>query len=108
MILFAMSSTGPCSTDSSRAIGCQDTEELQHIELLCFSAGTYHDASTGYLRLGRTRAPDPSRSVSIQLLGYHGHVEDLSWDEESGRICATYNPAGEYSISSSLLMIDMI
>ena len=97
---------GPCSADSSRAIGCQDTVELQHIKLLCYSVGTYHDASTGYLRLGRTKAPDPSQSVSIQLPGYHGHVEDLEWDEESGRICATYNPAGEHS--SSLLMIDMI
>ncbi|KIM86421.1 hypothetical protein PILCRDRAFT_4916 [Piloderma croceum F 1598] len=100
---------GPCSTDSSRAIGCRDTVEFQHIELLCFSASTYHDASTGYMRLGRTQAPDPSRSVSIQLLGYYGHVEDLSWDEESGRICAIYNPVDEYyGSSSSLLMIDMI
>jgi hypothetical protein len=97
---------GPCSTDSSRAIGCRDTVESHHIELLCFSAGTYHDTSTGYLRLGRTQAPDPSRSVSIPLLGYHGHVEDLSWDEESGRICAIYNPAEAYL--SSLLLIDMI
>lgn len=41
----------------------------------------------GYMRLGRSRPPDPSHVSCISLNDTDGVIEDISWDEESGRIC---------------------
>jgi len=92
---------------STRAIGYKYAVELRPIELHCFSPGTYHIMSAGYVRLGRIQASNPECSVSIPLPGYEGHIEDLAWDEESGRICAIYRPADDPA-RRDLLMIDMI
>jgi hypothetical protein len=98
---------GPCAMGSTRAIGYKYAVELRPIELHCFSPGTYHIMSAGYVRLGRIQASNPECSVSIPLPGYEGHIEDLAWDEESGRICAIYRPADDPT-RRDLLMIDMI
>jgi hypothetical protein len=77
---------GPCYMGSSCAIACKETVKKQPVELQCFAPCTRHERHTGYVRVGRTRAPNPSRPVSIVLPGYDGLVEELSWDEESGQI----------------------
>lgn len=49
---------------------------------------TKAESHPGYVRLGRTKAPDPSRTTLIPLAsGQNMIVEGISWDEQSGRIC---------------------
>jgi len=60
-----------------------------------------------YVRLERIKAPDPSRPVLVSLPGQDGRVEDLSWDEESGRICVIFSPFGDRS-TRNMLMVDLI
>jgi len=98
---------GPCFMGSSRAIGCRKAFSTCPMEIQCFAPCSRKDSHIGYVRLGRTQAPNPSRPVSVQLPGYDGRVEDLSWDEESGRICLIYKHLGDSS-ARSLLMIGMI
>jgi hypothetical protein len=98
---------GPCSIGNSRAIGCNEFIDMKPVELRCFTHYTRRNDHNGYVRLGRTEAPDTSRSVSIQLLAWDGRLEDVSWDEESGRICVIFSPSDDRG-SRGLLMVDMV
>jgi hypothetical protein len=98
---------GPCSMGNSRAIGCKDFVDMQPMELQGFTHFTSHNRHVGYVRLERIKAPDPSRPVLVSLPGQDGRVEDLSWDEESGRICVIFSPFGDRS-TRNMLMVDLI
>jgi hypothetical protein len=56
------------------------------IELASCTHFTKPDSTPGYMRLGRSRAPDPTRITSILLSGEKGRVDTISWDEDSGCI----------------------
>jgi len=94
---------GPCSMGYSRAIGCRDFIDLEPMELQCFTQFTRSDGHPGYKRLGRTEAPRPTHVVSIPLLGQDGRPEDISWDEESGRISVLFSPRGDRTTRKLLL-----
>jgi hypothetical protein len=98
---------GSCSMGNSRTIGCKDFADMQPMELQSFTHFTRTDGNAGYVRLGRTKAPDPLRPTSVPLLGQDGRVEDLSWDEESGRICVICSPFGDRNIRY-MLVVDVI
>lgn len=83
---------GPCSMGSSRSIGYHGQTEMQPLELRCLAHLTRRDDHPGYVRLERTVAPDPSQSVIIDLKNETGIIEDLSWDEGSGKLCMIYTP----------------
>lgn len=83
---------GSCCRCASRTIMCHDYTELQPIEVQCFAHYVRPDDHPGYIRLGHTEAPDPARSMTITLSDHNGQTEDLSWDEESGRVCMLYIP----------------
>jgi hypothetical protein len=92
------------SRGSSRAIWVE--ENRPRVENLLLRGSTHHtkpDNYSGYLRLGRSRAPDPSR-IWVVSVGELGLVEDLSWDEQSGRICVVFLLANR----RHLLLADLI
>jgi len=69
------------------------------------------DTHPGYMRLGRTKAPDPSRICHIAIYGQFGPVQNISWDEESGKICIVCLPLpGEENINGHkvLLLVDLV
>jgi len=98
---------GPCSMGNSRAVACKDFIDMQPMELQILTHFTRMDSHNGYVRLGHTKAPDPTQSVPIALLGQDGRAEDLSWDEESGRICVIFSPFGDRAIRY-MLIVDLI
>jgi len=92
------------SRGSSRAIWVAG--KPPRVENLLLRGSTHHtkpDNYSGYLRLGRSRAPDPSR-IWVVSVGELGLVEDLSWDEQSGRICVVFLLANR----RHLLLADLI
>jgi hypothetical protein len=98
---------GPCAGGTSRIIGCKEFVDMQPMELCCYAHFMRPDMCVGYVRLGRTKAFDPSHSVLIPLLGHDGRAEDLHWDEESGRLCVLFSPDGDRN-AKALLMVDMV
>lgn len=80
------------------------------IELYGCAHTTKDNEHPGYMRLGRVGPPDPSHKVSISLAGETGIIQDLSWDEGSGRICAVVSPSDNDDLQEtrSLLMIDLV
>lgn len=98
---------GPCSMGNSRAVGCRLWVDQEPMELQCFTHFTRPDNHFGYARLGLSKAPEPSHYTSISLVGQNGRVEDLTWDEESGRICLIFSPWHDRT-TREMLMIDMI
>jgi hypothetical protein len=98
---------GSCYRNASRAIMCHDHLGLGPITVQCFTHFTRSDGHVGYLRLGRTKALDPSRPVTISLAGHNGHMEDVSWDEESGRVCIIYTPLDVHH-DRVMLLVDLL
>ena len=72
----------------SRAIWVKHYDFSDAIDLYICTHFTRSDEDAGYMRLRRSKAPHPSRVLSVQipLVGHNGYIKDLSWDEESGRI----------------------
>lgn len=95
---------GPCSMGYSRAIGCMDFFHQEPMQLQCFTHYTRSDRNAGYGRLGRTEAPHPLHIVTIPLLGQNGRAEDISWDEESGRLIFIFSPLGNNDVREMLLL----
>jgi len=98
---------GSCYRNASRAIMCHDYVHLQPIKVQCFTHFTRFDGHAGYIRLGRDKALDPSRSVTIPLAGHIGRNEDSSWDEESGQVCIIYTPLG-VSDHRIMVLVDLL
>lgn len=97
---------GPCSMGYSRAIGSTEWIDQQPMRLECFNHYTRSDGHAGYRRLGHS-APHPLHTVSISLLGQDGRADDLSWDEESGRISVIFSPFDNRE-SREMLLVYMI
>jgi hypothetical protein len=70
----------------SRAIWSKQLPWTDRIELQSCTYFTRPDDCVGYMRLGRSKSPDPSRLISIPIGEEIGDVFDLSWDEQSGLI----------------------
>ena len=96
--------SGPCFMRTSHTIGCRDFVVQQPMELECFSHFARSYTHVGYMRLGRTEAPHPKHTASIPLQNQDGRVEDLSWDEESGRISVIYSPSNNRDTREMLLL----
>ena len=94
----------------TRAIWLKESlQPIERIKLESCVHFTKPDTHAGYLRLGRTRAPDPSRSCYIPIGGQFGHVQDISWDEESGKICIVCLPlAGDEHSGKIMLLVDLV
>lgn len=92
---------GPCHMGYSHTIGCRDFLVQRPMELQCFGHFERSNTHVGYMRLGQV--PHPKHTTLIPLLGYDGRAEDLSWDEESGRISIIYSPD-----SREMLLLYMI
>jgi hypothetical protein len=99
---------GSCYRNASRAIMCHDHLGVDPITIQCFTHFTRFNGHVGYVRLGRTKALDPSRSATISLAGHNGRMEDVSWDEESGRVCIVYTPLGVYDDLRVMLLVDLL
>jgi len=65
---------------------------------------TKPDNYSGYARLGRSGAPDTSRTWHVPLGIQLGDVEDLSWDELSGKVSIVSSLDGE----RSLVLVDLV
>jgi hypothetical protein len=65
---------------------------------------TKPDNYFGYARLERSKAPDPLRATRIPLGIQIEEIEDMSWDEESGRISIVCLLDG----SRNLLLVDLV
>ena len=79
----------------SRAIW-YNVDEPGEIELWSCPIFTHVDAHVGYMQLGRSKSPDPSRLSSIPIAIQVGHIQDVAWDQQSGLICilvSFYNAA---------------
>lgn len=98
----------PLKATCSRAISVAPSadDDLAMIELQISTHFTKPDRHPGYMRLGRSKAPDPSHIVSIDIpTNYVPEIENLSWDEESGRICLLLSkvPRSKY-----LMIVDLL
>jgi hypothetical protein len=93
-------------TVCSRAIWCAIPSDELH---MCTHL-TKPDAHPGYMRLGRSNAPDPSHIVSIVLPDNVNNpgtwIDNLSWDEESGRICLLVSSIE--AVPKTLVIIDLL
>jgi len=65
---------------------------------------TKPDDYIGYARLGRSKAPDPLGASRIPLNMQIEEIEDMSWDEVSGRISLVC----VLDASRSLLLVDLV
>lgn len=65
---------------------------------------TKPDDYFGYARLGRSKAPDPLGASRIPLNMQIEEIEDMSWDEVSGRISLVC----VLDASRSLLLVDLV
>ena len=91
-----------------RALWATDFLNLEKIKLHVCTYTTKPDDCAGYMRLGRSHAPDPSHTVSIPLLGQPGSLIDLSWDEESGRIVVLVSCRNEGLDEKNILVVDLM
>lgn len=62
----------------------------------------------GYMRLERLSAPDPSYTTCMTLFEEDKELKALSWDAESGRICALMVPYSEKRKPKTLLIGDLL
>lgn len=95
---------------SSRAMWIKHREDIHEeaIELQSCVHATKPDSYCGYMRLGRSGAPDPARTVSIPVSGQTGSVRTLTWDENSGRASLFLTTWKHGYISHELLVVDML
>jgi hypothetical protein len=101
---------GACDFGPSRAIWSKvpSLSILDEIELRSCALFTYADTHAGYMRLGRSKAPDPSRYTSIPIAGNTGRIRDLAWDEQSGLICISVSSwDGEREVMD-LVVVELI
>ncbi|KAF7979588.1 hypothetical protein HWV62_41890 [Athelia sp. TMB] len=66
------------------------------------------DNTAGYMRLGRTVAPDPAKTISINLSGQTGLVRTLTWDESLGRACLFTMTVRDGAMHPELLLVDLL
>jgi len=81
------------------------------LELCSCAQFTRADNHVGYLRLGLSRAPDPSRLVSIPVGQKAVVINDLAWDEQSGLVVllvTNWRDGDSTRQSKSLIMIDLM
>lgn len=90
----------------SRVIWVRNYQFSEAIELYICTHFTRSDRNIGYMRLGRSQAPHPSHvaSIRIPLTGQTGVIKDLSWDEESGRICVLFESSRDHGPQRRHLM----
>lgn len=65
----------------------------------------------GYIRLGLSNAPDPSRINSISFDWESGDIDDMVWDQDSGRIIILSNGEESESVDgaeSELIIVDLV
>lgn len=86
------------------------SEEMENLRFFSRVHTTKHDDHVGYRRLGRKSAHDTTdETMIISSLSNHYGVDDLSWDEESGRICViTDEYEGDETNLKWLTVIDLI
>jgi hypothetical protein len=94
----------------SRAIWVRHHHFSDVLNLYVCTHLTRSDRNIGYMRLGRSKAPHPSRVVSVQipLVGQSGSIKDLSWDEESARIGVLFVCSADGGLEKNhLMMVDL-
>lgn len=102
---------GSCARNASRAILCRDHVDLKPIEFQCVPHFTRCADHIGYARLGRARSPDLSQVATISLPGWNGQIADISWCEETARICVLCDPLEDEDSSEffrKLIFIDLL
>ena len=89
----------------SRAVWLRECTDNAGNTVLGGSAhSTKPDNYFGYARLKRSKAPDPLHAPRIPLGMQIEEIEDMSWDEESGRISIVCLIDG----SRNLLLVDLV
>jgi hypothetical protein len=95
----------------SRVIWVKEYRFSDAIELYICTHLTRSDRHAGYMRLGRSKAPQLEHvtSVRIPLVGECGVIKDLSWDEESGRIGILFDSSrdGDAQVTRHLMTVDL-
>jgi hypothetical protein len=91
-----------------RVIWSKKYRNLKQIELHICAYLTKPDNHVGYLRLGRSHAPDPSHAASIPLLGQSGNLVDLSFDEQSSSIVILVSSRNEGLENKVILVVDLV
>lgn len=85
---FVRHPIGVCDYGASRAVWVNNWTEPESNSVLL--QGCTHftrlDEHVGYMRLGRSRAPDPSHLFFIPLLAQTERVKDISMDDTRGKI----------------------
>lgn len=66
------------------------------------------DDEPGYMRLGRSGAPDPSHLTSAILPGQNGRIRDLSWCEQSGCVALLVEDNTEEEKGRRIVMVDLL
>lgn len=66
------------------------------------------DDEPGYMRLGRSGAPDPSHVTSVILPGLSGSIRDLSWCEQSGCIVLLVQEDTLDDKRGRIVMVDLL
>lgn len=100
----------PIAFGPSRAVWWDDNEleEDESVNLKISTHFSMTDDHPGYMRMGLSRAPDHSKAHNLSLKGQLGEVEDMSWNEESGRICMVCIPSSRNdSEPRSLVVVDL-
>ena len=83
-----------------------------YTEQIVLKIGTHYIKSNdepGYMRLGRSGAPDPSHVTSVTLSGQSGSIKDLSWCEQSGRMALlVQEDTSDDGKRKRLVMVDLL
>lgn len=75
----------------------------------CFANLIRHHRHPGYMRLGHTEAPSPKHCTYIPLAGRQGFVREVTFDEETGRVCTAFRPSNKNGTGPpEILVADII
>ena len=66
------------------------------------------DTHVGYMRLGRSKAPDPSRVVRIPGVGHAEELLDVSFDEPSGVIFLLVSCSDNGEVNKKVIMVNLV
>lgn len=85
-------------------------EEMEDLRLFSRVHTTKPNKHMGYARLGRNSAHDPKDQTTISISGYPSQrsVRNITWDEESGRICLLTEEYVGHEVILRLAMIYLI